>query len=401
MAIIQSGRVRLAAIALILPLAGCSSAPSQAPAIGEAFAGPEEVTLHKDIDSRSAATGTARHGDRLEILAQRRRWFQVRNERGLEGWVDDRQLLDTAQMDRLRSIAKEARDAPSQGVATTFDTLNVHTEPNRLSPTFLRVQVGEKFDVILHRVVVKGPIAKRQLIPPRPKIDRGTKKKTKEPAVPLPPAPAAPAPPADWLQLSRATRAPLEAESAIAPARDDWTLIRTAGGLTGWVLTNRVYMSIPDEVAQYAEGHRITSYARIGRIDDHGEPKDIWMWTTSEALGQDYDFDGYRVFTWSIRRHRYETAFIQRRERGYFPVRAADGEFSVCVEDKEGRRMRRKYRMVDTRVHAAGSEPCEVQSDTEIAAVENSATEVREETAAKPGITERLRSTVKGWFGRK
>ena len=401
MALMRSGQIRLAAITLVLLLAGCSSAPSKAPAIGEAFAGPEEVTLHKDIDSRSAATGTARHGDRLEILAQRRRWFQVRNERGLEGWVDDRQLLDTSQMDRLRSIAKEAQNAPSQGVATTFDTLNVHTEPNRLSPTFLRAQPGEKFDVILHRVVVKGPMPKRQLIPPRPKLERGAKKKAKQPAVPPPPSPEAPVPPADWLQLSRGSSAPLEAESVIAPARDDWTLIRTAGGRTGWVLTSRVYMNIPDEVAQYAEGHRITSYARIGRVDDHGVAKDIWMWTTAEALGRDYDFDGYRVFSWSIRRHRYETAFIQRRERGYFPVRATDGEFSVCVEDKDGRRMRRKYRMVDTRVRAAGSEPCEVRADTEMAAVENSALEVGEKIAAKPGVTERVVSTVKGWFGRK
>ena len=401
MALMRWGQIRLAAIAPVLLLAGCNSAPTKAPAIGEAFAGPEEVTLHKEIDSRSAATGTARHGDRLEILAQRRRWFQVRNERGLEGWVDDRQLLDTAQMERLRFIAKEARDAPSQGLATTFDTLNVHTEPNRLSPTFLRAKPGEKFDVILHRVVVKGPMSKRQLIPPRPKIVRGAKKKAKEPAVPLPPAPAPPPPPADWLQLSHGGSAPLDAESVIAPARDDWTLIRTAGGLTGWVLTGRLYMSIPDEVAQYAEGHRITSYARIGRIDDHGVAKDIWMWTTAETLGLDYDFDGYRVFTWSLRRHRYETAFIQRRERGYFPVRASDGEFSVCVEDNDGRRTRRKYRMADTRVRAAGSEPCEVQTDTEMAAVESSAIEVREKAAADPGLKQRVVSTVKGWFGRK
>ena len=391
----------MAALAFALLMASCSSGPEKAPVIGEAFAGPEEVIFHKDIDARSAPAGSARHGDRLELLAQRRRWFQVRNERGLEGWVDDRQLLDTAQMNRLRTLAKESRDAPSQGVATTFDTLNVHTEPNRLSPSFLRIKAGEKFDVILHRVVVKGPMPKRQLVPPRPKAEKSARKKAKEPSVALPPPPAAPTPPADWLQLSRGRGPTLEPESAVAPVRDDWTLIRTAGERTGWVLSSRLYMNIPDEVAQYAEGHRITSYASVGKISDHGDLKDIWLWTTAETLGLDYDFDSYRVFTWSTKRHRYETAFIQRRERGYFPVRATDGSFSVCLDGKDGNRVRRKFKMVDTSVRPAGSEPCEAQADTEMAAVESSVIQLREKAVVKSGLSDRMVSTVKGWLGRK
>ena len=76
------------------------------------------------------------------------------------------------------------------------------------------------------------------------------------------------------------------------------------------------------------------AYFSIGTVEDHGEKKDIWLWTTAESLGQDHDFDSYRVFTWSLNHHRYETAYIQRRERGYLPVIAKQGEFSVCVEDK-------------------------------------------------------------------
>ena len=68
---------------------------------------------------------------------------------------------------------------------------------------------------------------------------------------------------------------------------------------------------------QYAEGHRITSYFSLGKIRDGDQTKDIWLWTTSVGLGEDHDFDGYRVFTWSLRHHRYETAFIQRREEEF------------------------------------------------------------------------------------
>ena len=48
-------------------------------------------------------------------------------------------------------------------------------------------------------------------------------------------------------------------EPSTPPVLDDFTLVRTESGQTGWVLTNAVYLEIPDQVAQYAEGHRITS----------------------------------------------------------------------------------------------------------------------------------------------
>ena len=41
---------------------------------------------------------------------------------------------------------------------------------------------------------------------------------------------------------------------------EDCNLVRSKEGRTGWVLTRALRMAIPYEVAQYAEGHRITAY---------------------------------------------------------------------------------------------------------------------------------------------
>jgi hypothetical protein len=151
-------------------------------------------------------------------------------------------------------------------------------------------------------------------------------------------------------------------------------------------------MGIPDEVAQYAEGHRIMAYFSIGKVTTKdGEVKDIWLWTTAESLGSDYDFDGYRVFTWNTKRNRYETAYIQRRVRGYFPVLAKSGEFSVCLENEGGAMVRKEYTLTGNAVRGAGSEPCSRPS-TELGTITEAKIEVHPPAApAEKGILERTR----------
>jgi len=389
----------LSLVAIVFVLAGCARGPERAPAIGEAFAGPANLSLHKEIDPKSAVVGTAHHGDKLEITAQRRRWYKVRTPAGIEGWTEDRELLDTGQMNRLKDLAKETAGLPSQGAATTFDTLNIHTEPNRLSASFLQVKEGEKFDVIAHRVLTRGALPKRELVTPKPKIVPAKKAK-KTSGVPPPPPPKPPALPVDWVALSR-QQARIPEEDLPPAAKDDWTLVRTHDGQSGWVLTSRVYMSIPDEVAQYAEGHRITSYFSLGSVQDKDEKKDTWLWTTSVGLGEDHDFDGYRIFGWNLKRHRYETTFIQRRERGFFPVLVQGSTFSVCLEGDDGNRVRKQYSLEGNRVRAMGQKPCEkLFEDGGQGETGESAHIVMHEAPAKPGMFERLKERLKGLVGK-
>jgi hypothetical protein len=387
-------------------LAACNTAPDRAPAIGEAYAGPATLALHQNIDLKSPAVATVRHGDKLDIVGQRRRWYKVRTEQGAEGWTSDRELLDTAQMQRLRALAEETASLPSQGVATTFGAINVHTEPNRQSTSFLQVKEHEKFDVIAHRVALRTPLPRRQLVPPKPKAEtkkgKETGKDKTQSVVAPPPLPPAPEPPRDWLELSKeraASPAPDDTDAPAAPA-DDWTLIRTAGGQGGWVLTSSIYLEIPDEVAQYAEGHRITSYFSIGKTREGGELKDVWLWTTSEKLGEPYDFDGYRVFAWSTRHHHYETAYIQRREQGFFPVIAKQGEFSVCLVSKDGSLVRKQYTMTGNLVRPAGVKPCDKRAPVTDEAPQQQAF-VKDVPAPPPSFLQRAKTRVKSLFARR
>ena len=361
-------------------MASCRRTAPQTPSIGEAFVGPAVLKIRSDIPLQSPVIATVKHGDRLEILQRRRRFLRVRTPSGAEGWADERQLLAAEDMQKLRDLAARAQKMPQQGQATTFGELNVHTQPSRQSPSFLQVRENERVDVLLHTAASRIEASRKSLIPPPAKKVRTEEKRSQESKYPALIIPKPPGPPPNWLELSKTDlSSALPAEEREGPDErrapmDDWSLIRTKGGDCGWVLTRRLVMAIPDEVAQYAEGRRIVSYFSLGTVQDGEEKKQNWLWTTISNGTYAYDFDSFRVFIWSLRRHRYETAYIDRNLRGFAPVLLEQIElagpkagaaavkypgFSVCIEKHDGQRYRRQFAFLTNVVRYAGEQPCE------------------------------------------
>ncbi len=385
------------------------------PSTSSVFAGPMDLPLHEDTKPKSKIVVRVHHGDRLAVVQQRRRLYKLRTTKGVEGWTDERNLMSVEQMDALAALEKRAQQLPAQGTATSFEPLNVHTEPQRFSPSFVQIREGEKFDVIAHQTSSRAEPAHRILVKPEPKPASGNKKRAdRSKRLSLPPPPPAPKLPDDWLELSEERNPPppppkpepepahgkkhhKQPEPEVAPM-DDWTLVRTSKGAAGWVLTSRIYLSIPDEVAQYAEGHRITTYFSLGKIHDEelNTDKDIWLWTTVHSGQHPFDFDSFRVFTWNPKKHRYETAYIQRTVEGYLPVivkkEGGQETFSVCVTDEQGARQRKRYAMVDRQVRSVDVQPCPVVSPSTVAPAQPPAvTTVPTRAPNEQSLTEKLK----------
>jgi SH3-like domain-containing protein len=355
-------------------LAACRSGPPRAPAKGEAFVGPATINLRSDFPIQSSTVATVKHGDRLEIVEQHRSFVKVRAPNGAEGWIEQRQLLGADDMAALRALAKRAASMPSQGQATTDADLRVHIQPAGGAPSFLTLKENDKVDVLTHLRRPRTDLPRKPLVPPPAKKAKATRKSGKSAQIPLPPMPAPPPPPANWLELSKSDEPEAPATSAPPAASDDWSLVRAPDGESGWVLTRRLRMAIPDEVAQYAEGHRIVSYFSLGKVADGDQQKDIWLWTTVGDGVRPYDFESFRVFAWSAHRHRYETEYIEKNLIGYSPVelqtvhystskaKNAAGEehagFSVCIQKKDGQLYRQQFALMNTLVRFAGEAPC-------------------------------------------
>jgi hypothetical protein len=184
--------------------------------------------------------------------------------------------------------------------------------------------------------------------------------------IPPPPAGRPPAVPKDWIAISgypdgfqpRVPRPRLPGKTGPAqpqqPAQsaaptDSWTLIRTEDGRAGWVLTRMLFMGVPDEIAQYAERARISAWFVIGRTVERSETHPAYLWCALSQQAADYQFDSLRIFVWNLRRHRYETSFIERGLRGWLPLKLAQAPgggasgFRVTVQEKDGRIVERQY----------------------------------------------------------
>jgi SH3-like domain-containing protein len=358
-------------------LAACSTQSTQV--LGQAYVAPASLNLRSELNEKNSTVAVLKHGERVAILDVRRRFVKVRAPSGAEGWVDSLQLLNPEQMEHVRQERQRASALPSEGAATVFEALNVHIDPSRTSPAFAQIPDGGSVAVLAHRLEPKTAAAARPALlvdRPQPLSRRERKQKYAKSNGSLPPMPPTPKAPENWQELSaeriegaestadlKANRdkqaaAKKAAELAKPVVLEDWTLVRTKDNQCGWVLSRNLMMSIPDEVAQYAEGKRITSYFDLVTIhDDVKGVKHDWLWTTSSAP-ESYDFDGWRVFLWNRRRHRYETSFRQHDVEGYFPVHVdpADSDnqsrtFELITKDDDSRFRRRAYFFDGTRVH--------------------------------------------------
>ena len=274
-------------------------------------------------------TATVKNGDRLDVLDREKRFVKVRTSAGAEGWIEQRYVISQKVYDQFQSLTKDHQSDPVQANGTTRNDTNLHIEPGRESEHLYQLPAGSKVAVLARGMAEKSGVVQAATSP--------LAKKEKEPA---------------------------------GPPMEDWWLIRDSQGRAGWVLGRMVDLDVPLEIAQYAEGQRFVAFFKLNEVQDEDKKVSQYLALLTEPKdGQSFDYDKVHVFTWNVKRHRYETAYRERNLNGVLPVTVRQEDFGkegtlpvfiLRVKDDSGNVVERKYKLntpIVRRVLAPGEAP--------------------------------------------
>ena len=331
-----------------------------------------QVVLRDRVAAVYEKAGVVKNGDRVEVLDHDRRFVKVRTASGQIGWMEQRYLVSQQVFDELQKLTADNLNDPVQAKGVARNDTNLHVEPGRETEHLYQILAGEKLDVLKRGAADKNAAPAPHPAPPAPKPPATASEKTNSKAAkpsenpkPLANAP----PPENPAPEKNSPPLPAAKPAGPPPVVEDWLLVRDTHARVGWVLARMVDLDVPLDVAQYAEGQRIVAFFVLNEVqDDDKKVPQYLMVLTEPKDGLPFDFNQFRVFTWNVRRHRYETAYRERIE-GVLPVTVSHEDFgkegvlpmfTVKVLDDDGKTSERKYKLntpIVRRVLAPGEEP--------------------------------------------
>ena len=281
-----------------------------------AYVSAPQATLRDQVAAIYNRVGNVKNGERVEIIDRDRRFARVRTGSGIEGWIEQRYLVDQKTYDALQKLTQEHENDPLQAPGVLRNDTNMHVTPGRDSEHLYQLASGAKVAI----------------------LGRGTAEKQLPGGAPA----------------MKPTQGKL-GKAAAGPVLEDWSLVRDAQGRVGWVLSRMVDVDVPLDIAQYAEGQRFVAFFVLDEMQDAEKKVPQYLCVLTDPHdGLPFDFDQVRVFTWNLRKHRYETAYREHGLNGVLPVTVTQENFDkegtlpvfiLRVRDDAGNISERKYKL--------------------------------------------------------
>jgi len=272
-----------ATLLFVFLFVGC--APKPEPVLDQATVVAKNASLRLRNSSTSRTLRVLDTGEKVEVLERRENWYRVRYGSDVQGWMEESTVATNDTKNRIQQLVDASQNEVPQNTAVVRQAANLRLEPGRSTAIIHKLESGTKVEV-LERVTL--------------------------------PRPGSPS------------------------AHDLWLKIRPSPTEVGWLLANALEFDIPGDVSQYSEEYTYAAVKIINRVQDPIAGQINWyiIGERKPSHDPDVDFEGIRVFTWNMKKHRYETAFRTKGVRGVYPLEIGqDGvnpTFRVYELDEDG-----------------------------------------------------------------
>ena len=244
------------------------------------------------------------NGQRLQVLEHGRRFLKVKTDKGEIGWIEEHGVIDQKTYDGFEQLVQEHQHDPVVATGVLRDEYWLRDGPGRKSDRFYLLPENDKLQLLMRASVPKPMPAQAVPVAAAKRVSEDKNAQAKDAAPPPPP-----------------------------PVLEDYWLVRDSAGHVGWVRGRLVDEDVPDAIAGLAEGQKIVGAYVLRKVNDPdanvpgGQVPEYLAALAPWKDGLPYDFDQVRVFTWNVRKHRYETAYRERNIAGYLPVHVSEGTF--------------------------------------------------------------------------
>jgi SH3-like domain-containing protein len=248
------------------------------------------------------------NGQRLEVVEHGRRFLRVKTDKGEVGWIEDHAVIDQTVYDKFEQMKKDNAGDPVVAMGVLREDYWLRDAPGRTSDRFTLLPANAKLQLLM-RASVPKPEAPQPIPLPLKKTIRPNQPEKKK----------------DLGDLAN-------------PALEDYWLVRDSSGQVGWVRGRTLDEDVPDAIAGLAEGQKVVGAYVLRKVEDPGANVpggQVSEYVTVLAPWRDglpFDFDQVRVFTWNVKKHRYETAYRERNIAGYLPVTVGQQTFGNHTE---------------------------------------------------------------------
>ena len=211
--------------------------------------------------------------------------------------------MDTALWQRSTKLLKQVVPMPVQARGRTKVATNLRVEPGRTQARLYQFGRGVPVEIVGRAVADWVQVTDEKEGANEP---QDTKKE-------------------DWFLIrGLATRPPGESTARVADTNTTTQPGDQTLPIAGWVIARFIELDLPDPVRDgaYSANIRPIAWFELNRVSDPSGDKIQYLVAGAKgAEGQACDFTTLRVYTWNLKKERYETAFIENDLCGQLPIR--------------------------------------------------------------------------------